>query len=103
LKAVSPGAAKYKELIQRFISREISAQDFETQYLAAFKNEASGLPAHEFDILQELFADADDYVADPGLRRRFDELDAESRKCHRALDGEQLRDCARRAFHALYE
>ncbi|ORB86579.1 hypothetical protein B1987_25575 [Mycobacterium kansasii] len=46
----------------------------------------------EFKVLDRLFADVDDYTADPELRETAG-----------GLDDEQLRTCAREAYRKLYE
>ena len=58
----------YRDLIRRFAIGEISADEFETDYLARFKDDPNQVVGEEFDILDELFADVDDYVSDPTLR-----------------------------------
>ncbi|MCV6983994.1 hypothetical protein H7H78_00540 [Mycobacterium shinjukuense] len=84
--------AKYRELISSFINREISAQHFESSYLALFKHGKDQFPGPEFNVLEGLFFDVDDYVADPELRRDV-----------HGLDDEELRACAREAYRKLYE
>lgn len=94
-------SAKYRTLISKFIDHQISAQEFQTTFLKSFKNEtAHGLSA-EFDVLDGLFADADDYVADPELRESARGLD--DGKLFRALDDAELRARAREAYRKLYE
>jgi hypothetical protein len=94
-------SAKYRALISKFIDHRISAQEFQTTFLKLFKNEkAHGLSA-EFDILDGLFADADDYVADAELREKAREL--YDGKLFRTLDDAELRVRAREAYRKLYE
>ena len=57
----------YRNLIHRFVIGDISADEFETDYLARFKDDPNQVIGEEFDILDELFADVDDYVGDPAL------------------------------------
>lgn len=82
--------AGYAELISRFVDGRISAQEFESSYLRMFKNEKTRFPVDVFDLLDGLFADVDEYVADPDLRN-----DAGG------LDDEQLRTRARTAYDRL--
>lgn len=96
-------AAKYRGLISSFINRQISAPEFQSSYLKMFKTEDGLGLSPEFDILEALFADADDYSANPEYRKYVHTLDADSRKLIRALDEEELRDRAREAYKKLYE
>lgn len=84
--------AKYRELVSRFIDRQISAQQFQSAYFMVFKNDEDQVPGVEFKILDRLFADVDDYTADPELRKRAG-----------GLDDEELRTRAREAYRKLYE
>lgn len=81
----------YEPIMKRFIDGDISAQDFEDRYLATFKLDKHQVPGREFDVLDGLFADVDDYVADPALRAEVG-----------GLDDEQLREKVRRAYHVLF-
>lgn len=108
--STSDGAAavrksvKYRELISSFIKHQILAQEFATTYLKMFKNDPDySLTQDEFDILEELFTDADDYSADPEYRDYVRSLDPESRGLIRALDEDELRDRASAAYRKLYE
>ncbi len=89
---VSRMLAVYEPLLRAFVSGELSADNFEAAYLAKFKQDRSQVPGPEFEVLDGLFADVDDYVADAVLRERAGGLDAE-----------QLRDRARAAYTRLYE
>lgn len=82
---------KYKDLISRFINGQISAQEFEDSYLPLFKKDTSQVRSVEFEILDGLFADVDEYVADPELRKRAG-----------GLNDEELRTRAREAYRKLY-
>jgi hypothetical protein len=94
-------AARYRGLISRFINREISAGEFESFYLALFKHDKDQVPSPQFEVLDRLFADVDDYVADPDLRKRVAELN--DGKLLRTLDDAELRARAREAYRKLYE
>jgi hypothetical protein len=89
--AVKRMTARYAELISRFVDGQISAPEFETAYLTLFKNDKDQVPGREFNILDGLFADVDDYTADPELRERAG-----------GMDDEQLRSSAREAYRKLY-
>jgi hypothetical protein len=82
---------KYKELIFGFIDGRISAEEFQNTYLPLFKKDTSQVRSAEFEILDGLFADVDDYTADPELRKRAG-----------GLDDEELRTRAREAYRKLY-
>jgi hypothetical protein len=84
--------AKYRGLISRLINHQISAQEFQSSYFMVFKNDQDQIPGPEFKILDKLFADVDDYTADPELRKRAG-----------GLDDEELRSRAREAYRKLYE
>jgi Bacterial self-protective colicin-like immunity len=62
--------AKYRNLISGFINHRISAEEFQSSYFMLFKNDEDQVPGSEFKTLDKLFADADDYTADPELRKR---------------------------------
>ena len=67
--SVSRMLERYRDLIHRFVIGEISADEFETDYLARFKDDPNQVIGEEFDILDEPFADVDDYVSDPTPER----------------------------------
>jgi hypothetical protein len=83
---------KYRDLIFKFVSSEISADEFESAYLKLFKHDKDQVSGTEFNTLEKLFFAVDDYVADPGLRQAVD-----------GLDDEELRTCAREVYRKLYE
>jgi hypothetical protein len=82
----------YRDLIRRFAIGEISADEFETDYLARFKDDPNQVVGEEFDILDELFADVDDYVSDPTLRESAG-----------GISGDELRARARDAYARLFD
>jgi Bacterial self-protective colicin-like immunity len=90
--SVSRMLEKYRDLIRRFVIGEISADEFETDYLARFKDDPNQVIGEEFDILDELFADVDDYVSDPTLRESTG-----------GISGEELRARARDAYTRLFD
>ncbi|MEU7141331.1 colicin immunity domain-containing protein [Nocardia sp. NPDC046473] len=87
----SRSLAKYEDIIRRFISGDISAPKFESEYLSAFKSKETHLRPNDFHLLDSLFADVDDYVSDPQLR-----ADAGG------LDDEQLRQRATATYDRLF-
>jgi self-protective colicin-like immunity protein len=90
--SVSRMLENYRDLIRRFVIGEISADEFETDYLARFKHDPNEVTGQEFDILDELFADVDDYVSDPTLRETTD-----------GVSGEDLKARARDAYSRLFD
>ena len=90
--AVERMIAKYAGLISRFVDGKISAQEFQHAYLSTFKNDNAQVRGPAFNVLDRLFADADDYVADPELRKRAG-----------GLDDEELRSRAHNAYQKLYQ
>jgi hypothetical protein len=90
--SVSRMLENYRDLIRRFVIGDISAEEFERDYLARFKDDPNQVIGEEFDILDELFADVDDYVSDPTLRESTG-----------GISGEELRARARDAYARLFE
>ena len=82
---------KYVKLLHQFLSRGMSAAEFEKQYLSVFKNESSGMKMAEYAVLEQLFTAVDAYCADPELRSDED------------LDESQLREVADKSLNALLE
>ncbi|KZS85801.1 colicin immunity domain-containing protein [Mycobacterium persicum] len=102
--AAARKSTKYRGLISSFINGQISAQEFKSSYLKMFKNDQDySLDEDEFDILETLFTDADDYSADPEYREYVRAKDPEFRKYVHAFDEEELRGRAREAYRKLYE
>lgn len=58
---------KYKVLINSFLERKITADEFQAKYLSIFKKEEGELTEHEFNELDGLFADVDSFCSDPDL------------------------------------
>lgn len=86
-------ADRYKELISKFVDREISASEFESCYLTLFKSDRSKVGGEKFNILDRLFADVDAFEADPELRKQV----------YGGIGDEELLNCARAAYKELYE
>ncbi|WP_111511078.1 colicin immunity domain-containing protein [Mycobacterium kyogaense] len=78
------------DLIDRFLRQSVSALGFQRTYLRMVKNERRILGEPVSPILQELFEDADAYIADERLRTEPEDL-----------DDEVLISCAARARRAL--
>lgn len=85
----SHNLAPYRKLIEQFLNNQISALDFEREYLDMFKNDTTEWPEAEYDVLNDLFGDVDAFCADPELRDPGD------------LDEEQLRQQAKIAIQRL--
>lgn len=79
----------YFELMESFHSGRVSAEGFETEYLALFKADERPFPEKVFKILNQLFSDVDMFVSDPEIRRPGD------------LDQNQLLECSREAYRKL--
>ena len=82
----------YRGLIRRFAIGEISAHVFEAEYLGRFKDDSHQVVGEDFDILDGLFADVDDYVEDPALR-----------EVTGGISAEELRARARDAYARLFD
>ncbi|AFU02902.1 colicin immunity domain-containing protein [Nocardia brasiliensis] len=85
------GLTLYEDILRRFISGEIDAPTFESEYLTTFKSEKTRFGPPVFDLLDALFADVDDYVADAQLRAEAG-----------GLDDEQLRQRASATYRRLF-
>jgi hypothetical protein len=90
--SVSRMLETYRDLIHRFVTGEVSADEFEADYLARFKGDPNQVIGEEFDILDGLFADVDDYLSDPTLRASAG-----------GISGEELRARARDAYARLFD
>jgi hypothetical protein len=90
--AVAKMLAGYEPIIRRFNCGDLSASDFESEFLSYFKNDKTQVVSEEFEVLDGLFADVDQYVADPRLRAAGGGLDAV-----------ELRLRARQTYVRLYD
>lgn len=63
-----PAVAPYAILLRLFVAGAMSADEFEVVFLRLYKSDATDWPPELFDVLDRLFADVDDYCADPALR-----------------------------------
>lgn len=82
---------RYQVLIKRFVNGAISADVFEREYTNRFKSDPNQVVGDEFDILDELFADVDEYVDDPVIRQETG-----------GIGGDELRARAGAAYDRLY-
>jgi len=57
----------YTKLLKNFVSKKISANEFEQQFLQLFKVEENFSSKKEFEVLDKLFGDVDAYCSDPDL------------------------------------
>ncbi|QUH00754.1 hypothetical protein HUO13_07945 [Saccharopolyspora erythraea] len=86
---MSNDVADYVGLIHAFKVGALSAPRFQAQYMSMFKSATRHFPEPVYEILNELFLDCDEYVADPSLRDDED------------LDDDQLHQRAAQALTRL--
>lgn len=72
--AVDP-VEPYVRLLDRFLGGELAASEFEGRFLDRYKDDDTDWPAAVFEVLDSLFAAADDFCEDPDLRREVGGLD----------------------------
>ena len=63
-----PELVPYLDLMRGFGERRISASEFETKFLALYKNDATNWSEREFRALDELFGAVDAFCGDDSLR-----------------------------------
>jgi hypothetical protein len=80
----------YRQLLSAFTAGAITADAFEARFLEMYKSDPTKWPDDVFDVLDRLFAEVDDYVADPSLRLRVG-----------GLSDDELRRCAEQAMRQL--
>lgn len=68
----------YEPIIRQFVDGEVSAENFESAFLTHFKNDRHQVIGEEFDVLDKLFADVDQYVSEPELRETVGGIDADA-------------------------
>jgi hypothetical protein len=85
-------AERYRCLVESFVLGDLSAEQFEADFLALFKNDNDQQIGAESDLLDSLLADVDDYVADTARRVEVGGIDAET-----------LRARARDVYSRLFE
>lgn len=62
----------YQSLIDEFVKGQVTADEFERQYLTLFKQHTGDLSDSDFEVLNNLFTDVDAYCPDPDLRDEDD-------------------------------
>jgi hypothetical protein len=80
-----PELRPYRELIGAFVRGDLSVAAFESQFLQCYLHDDTEWAPAEFDLLDGLFADVDEFVDDPRLRAEVGGLDAETLR-QRAAD-----------------
>ena len=63
---------KYILLIKKFVTVEIEAPEFEALYLDMFKNDSDMRSEKDFEVLNALFIDVDEFCSDSDLRDEDD-------------------------------
>jgi hypothetical protein len=58
----------YIDLIKEFLNSEITATDFKAKYLRYFKASTKAWGEGEYEVLNTLFLDLDEFCANPSLR-----------------------------------
>lgn len=93
---MSAAMGEYRQLLEIFFRRGISAEEFQRAYLEKFKNEIRTFDESLFNLLDELFGDVDSFCADP---RTLATLQAEAPEFY--LDEQSLRDRVSEALQRL--
>jgi Bacterial self-protective colicin-like immunity len=80
--------APYGILLRLFVDGQMAAEEFEVVFLALYKNDPADWPGEIFDVLDRLFGDVDDFVADDRLRAETAGIDADElrRRASAAFD-----------------
>jgi Bacterial self-protective colicin-like immunity len=89
-----PAVAPYAVLLRLFADGSISADEFEVVFLRLYKADSTDWSPDLFKVLDELFADVDDYCADPKLRQNVGGLDQEALRAKCKLALAELEDLA---------
>ena len=71
-------ATRYLSLLKRFLSEELSAEEFQAAYLDMFKHENEQFESTTFLVLDALFGDVDSFVSDPAMRSELQSQNAGS-------------------------
>lgn len=72
----------------------MSADEFEVVFLRLYKSDATDWPPELFEVLDGLFADVDDYCADPTLREAVGGIDEEVLRAQCEVAFVKLRELA---------
>lgn len=70
-----PTVAPYAVLLRLLIDGRVSGEEFEVVFLPFYKRDTTGWPPKLFDVFDGLFADIDDFFADPVLRTEVGGID----------------------------
>lgn len=89
-----PTVAPYAVLLELFERGAMSADEFELVFLRLYKVDPTAWPPDLFDVLEGVFADVDEYCADPLLRERVGGLDGHGLRSRCGLAFERLRELA---------
>lgn len=57
----------YRSMLECFLSKELTVEQFQAMFLTSFKNETRQLDESLFFLLDELFGDVDCYTSSPEL------------------------------------
>jgi hypothetical protein len=71
-------------LLRLLVDGRMTVEEFEVVFLPLYKNDATSWSPEIFDVLENLFANVDDYCADAKLRTKVGGLDDEELR-HRAV------------------
>ncbi len=86
---MKPTILPYETLINSFIQEQLSATQFEIEYLKLFEYDKTDFTETEYNILNTLFWAVENFCSNPELRDQDD------------LDENQLRDAAKVALQTL--
>jgi len=89
-----PAVAPYAILLRLFIAGAMSADEFEVVFLRLYKSDATDWSPELFEVLDGLFADVDDYCADPSLRESVGGTDEEALRVRCEVAVDKLRELA---------
>jgi len=81
---------KYYNLIEEYLAGKMTPSEFSERYLTEFKNEDQPMGDETFQILQNLFSEADAYC-EPEIRDEVSD----------AIDESELMEAAREALRKL--
>lgn len=95
---MKPALEDYRLLLERFLHKEMSAKQFQTEFLDKFKNETRQLDLALFDLLDTLFGDVDSFCSEPELLAA---LQAETPGFY--LDEQSLRNRVFSAWQSLLQ
>lgn len=62
----------YIKLVESFTNDEIDGKQFEKSFLEMFKNDSSQFDEREYEVLNNLFYDVEDFCADSAIRDEED-------------------------------